>query len=80
MAARIAAYAGIDEQDVLMANLRVPYVDFCGKLLKDRKLMIGRIDGRYTGPLTSGDMGSGDSDPSMAALGDVFGTAVNQQR
>ena len=30
VAARIAAYAGLDEQDVLMANLRVPYVDFCG--------------------------------------------------
>jgi carboxypeptidase C (cathepsin A) len=61
-----------------MANLRVPYVDFCGKLLKDQKLVIGRIDGRYTGPMTGGDMGDGDSDPSMAALGDVFGTAVNQ--
>ena len=78
VAARIAAYAGLDEQDVLMANLRVPYVDFCGKLLKDRKLVIGRMDGRYTGPATGGDMGSGDSDPSVAALGDVFGTAVNQ--
>jgi carboxypeptidase C (cathepsin A) len=78
IAARIAAYAGIDEQDVLLANLRVPYVDFCGKLLKDQKLVIGRIDGRYTGPVTGGSMASGDSDPSSAALGDVFGTAVNQ--
>ena len=78
VAARIAEYTGLDEQDVLMANLRVPYVDFCGKLLKDQKLVIGRIDGRYTGPATGGDMGSGDSDPSAAALGDVFGTAVNQ--
>ena len=30
IAARIAAYTGLDEEDVLMANLRVPYVDFCG--------------------------------------------------
>ena len=66
------------EEDVLMANLRVPYVDFCGKILKDQKLVIGRIDGRYTGPATGGKMEDGDSDPSAAALGDVFGTAVNQ--
>ena len=78
VAARIAAYTGLSEEEVLMANLRVPYVDFCGKLLKDQKLVIGRIDGRYTGPATGGDMGDGASDPSMAALGDVFGTAVNQ--
>ena len=78
IAARIAAYTGLDEEDVLMANLRVPYVDFCGKILKDQKLVIGRIDGRYTGPATGGKMEDGDSDPSAAALGDVFGTAVNQ--
>ena len=78
IAARIAAYTGLDEKDVLMANLRVPYVDFCGKILKDQKLVIGRIDGRYTGPATGGKMEDGDSDPSAAALGDVFGTAVNQ--
>ena len=78
IAARIAAYTGLDEEDVLMANLRVPYVDFCGKILKNQKLVIGRIDGRYTGPATGGKMEDGDSDPSAAALGDVFGTAVNQ--
>ena len=78
IAARIAAYTGLDEKDVLMANLRVPYVDFCGKILKNQKLVIGRIDGRYTGPATGGKMEDGDSDPSAAALGDVFGTAVNQ--
>lgn len=78
VAARIAAYTGLDQKDVLQANLRVLYWDFCEKLLRDQKLVIGRIDGRYTGPATGGSMADGDADPSMAALGDVFGTAVNQ--
>lgn len=78
MAARIAAYTGLEKRDVLKANLRVLYWDFCEKLLSDRGLVIGRIDGRYTGPATGGSMADGDSDPSMAALGDVYGTAVNQ--
>ena len=77
-AARIAAYTGLDKQEILKSNLRVLYWDFCGKLLSDKGLVIGRIDGRYTGPATGGSMADGDADPSMAALGDAFGTAVNQ--
>ena len=31
VAARIAAYTGLDKKDVLKANLRVLYWDFCGR-------------------------------------------------
>ena len=68
----------LNKKEVLKANLRVLYWDFCEKLLSDEGLMIGRIDGRYTGPATTGSMADGEADPSMAALGDAFGTAVNQ--
>ena len=78
VAARIAAYSGLNKKEVLKANLRVLYWDFCEKLLSDEGLMIGRIDGRYTGPATTGSMADGEADPSMAALGDAFGTVVNQ--
>ena len=78
VAARIAVYTGLDKQDILKANLRVLYWDFCEKLLSDRRLVIGRIDGRYTGPATGGSMADGEADPSAAALSDVFGMAVNQ--
>ena len=78
VAERIAAYSGLDKKVVLKANLRVLYWDFCEKLLEDDRLVIGRIDGRYTGPATGGSMADGEADPSMAALGDVFGAAVNQ--
>ena len=78
VAERIAVYTGLDKKEILKANLRVLYWDFCEKLLSDRKLVIGRIDGRYTGPATGGSMADGEADPSAAALSDVFGMAVNQ--
>ena len=78
IASKIAAYSGLDVKDIIKANLRVRYGDFCEKLLSDRKLVIGRIDRRYTGPATGGSLAGGESDPSVAALGDAFGMAVNQ--
>ena len=78
VASRIAVYTGLDREDILKANLRVLYWDFCEKLLSDKRLVIGRIDGRYTGPATGGSMADGEADPSAAALSDVFGMAVNQ--
>ena len=66
VAERIAAYSGLDKQEILKANLRVLYWDFCEKLLSDKRLVIGRIDGRYTGPATGGSMADGDADPSAS--------------
>ena len=77
IAERIAAYTSLDKQVVLENNIRVPYETFCAKLLGDEKLVIGRIDGRYTGPLTSGSMGDGASDPSNFSLDGIFGAAFN---
>ena len=78
IAGRMAAYTGLDAETILSSNLRVKYDVFCKTLLKDEKLVIGRIDGRYTGPLTSGDMGSGAADPSSAAMGGIYGAAVSR--
>ena len=36
------------------------------------------IDGRYTDPVTEGDFGNTNADPSSAAMGSAFGMAVNQ--
>ena len=46
VASRIAVYTGLDREDILKANLRVLYWDFCEKLLSDKRLVIGRIDGQ----------------------------------
>ena len=77
-AARMAAYTGLDADQIIKANLRVYCADFCKSLLSDQKLVIGRIDGRYTGPLTGGDISSGDSDPSSFAMNGIYGAAINQ--
>ena len=78
VAERLASFTGLKAEKYIENNLRVDYPDFCKSLLSDEKLVIGRIDGRYTGPLTGGDMGSGAADPSTAALDGAFGAAVNQ--
>ena len=78
VAERLAAYTGLDKETILAANLRVKYQDFCKTLLSDRGLVIGRYDGRYTGPLVPGDMGDGAADPSDAAMDGIYGAAVNR--
>ena len=78
VAAKVAAYTGLTAEKVAESNLRVDYQTFCKSILADQKLVIGRVDGRYTGPLTSGDMGNGDADPSSAAMDGIYGAAVNQ--
>lgn len=78
VAGKVAAYIGYKVEDVIQANLRIRNDDFCTGLLKDRKLMVGRIDGRYTGPLTSGSIGDGAADPSMSAMSDAFSAALNR--
>ena len=77
VAEKYAACTGLSKDYVLKHNLRVFLSDFCADLLADRKLMVGRLDARYTGPLTEDDIGDGE-DPSFAALSNVFGMAINQ--
>lgn len=77
VAGQIAAYTGLKSDFVLSCGLRIGIPDICGNLLKDKNLMVGRLDARYTGPITEGDIGSGDSDPSSNALSSAFGSAIN---
>ena len=78
IAAKVAAFTGLTAEKVAESNLRVTYPEFCQSLLADQKLVIGRVDGRYTGPLTGGSMGNGDADPSSVAMDGVYGAAINQ--
>ena len=77
IAARVAAFTGLSAEKVAGANLRVTYPDFCQSLLADQKLMIGRIDGRYTGPSTGNDMAENGTDPAAAAIDSIFAAAAN---
>ena len=77
LAQKLADYTGLSKDYILRANLRVALDDFCAELLKDQKQMVGRLDGRITGPVTSGSLDDGDSDPSDAAFTLGYGNAYN---
>ena len=77
-AEKIAAYIGVSKEFVLKHNLRVERDDFNAELLSDRKLMIGRIDSRYTGPVVDGNLGDGTSDPSSLGITEAFSGVFNQ--
>ena len=48
MAQKLARFTGISPQFILNANLRVTAERFRKKLLRDKRLAIGRLDGRFT--------------------------------
>ena len=77
LAEKIAAYTGLSKEFVLSHNLRITGDDFCMGLLADDHLAVGRLDGRFTGPVTGSSFGDGTDDPSDAATEIVFSAAVN---
>lgn len=77
MAERLAAYTGLKKDFVLRSNLRISGDAFCMELLADQKLVVGRIDSRYTGPATTGSIGDGESDPSDMFTDASYGAAIN---
>jgi len=48
MAQKLARFTGLSPQFILNANLRVSAERFRKELLRDRRLAIGRLDGRFT--------------------------------
>lgn len=77
LAQKLANYIGLSKAYILSKNLRVALDDFCAELLESRKLMVGRYDGRITGPVTSGPLSDGTSDPSNAAFNLGYGNTFN---
>lgn len=77
LAETLADYIGLSKDFVLKSNLHVSLDDFSKELLKDKKLMIGRYDGRITGPVIAGNLENGSNDPSNSAFSLSFGSAFN---
>lgn len=73
LAEKYAAFTGLKKEYVLLSNLRVGLDDFLTELLKDRREIVGRLDGRVTGPVTGGSIDSGDNDPSSIDFDLSFG-------
>lgn len=78
MARTISMYTGLSEDFVLRSNLRIELSDFCKELLADKKLMTGRLDGRFTGPVINGSIEDGVSDPSGFDVDAPLIAAANQ--
>jgi carboxypeptidase C (cathepsin A) len=68
MAEKLARYTGLSGKFILAANLRVDSGRFRKELLRDRRLTIGRLDGRYTALDADAAGERQEFDPSNAAL------------
>lgn len=68
LAEKLSGHTGLKKEDILRHNCRIKSEEFCSGLFADDGLMVGRVDSRFTGPVTSGSLEDGDSDPSTSAL------------
>ena len=73
----LARLTGLSEEYVDRTDLRVEHWRFCTELLRDRGLTVGRIDGRFSGPLHSLIAENMDADPSMDAMEAPFTAALH---
>ncbi|EMI43620.1 serine carboxypeptidase family protein [Rhodopirellula sp. SWK7] len=76
--ARMSELTGLSSDYIDRANLRVNMGQFGKELLRSRRRVIGRFDGRYTG-IDSDHVGeSAEHDPSASAVFGPFTSAMNQ--
>lgn len=74
---RLARLTGLPVDYIRRADLRVEHLRFCTELLRDQGLVVGRIDGRFTGPARAGTDEMMDTDASDDATRGAF-TAATQ--
>jgi len=78
IAAKLSEYLGLPKDYCKDSNLRVPEFAFFRELLHDKRLAIGRYDGRLTGKQELGvPSGRGGGDPSDDAVSPPFTSAIN---
>jgi carboxypeptidase C (cathepsin A) len=77
----LVRYTGLKAELIDQQNLRIDVPTFTRNLLADRKLLVGRLDGRYSGPvpLSSPDGFEGPEffDPTSAHTGPPFTAVFN---
>ncbi|HUI42108.1 MAG TPA: peptidase S10 [Terriglobia bacterium] len=69
---KLSRYTGLSKTYVDEANLRVDEPHFCAELLRDQKLIVGRLDSRFTGMNASGVSERTEYDPSEAGIRPPF--------
>jgi carboxypeptidase C (cathepsin A) len=75
---RLARFTGLSEAYLESADLRVSDQRFYKELLRDRGLVIGRLDARYTGRDYDNAGEAPDNDPSFYGIDAGYTAALNQ--
>jgi carboxypeptidase C (cathepsin A) len=75
--AQLAAYTGLKADLIEEYDLRIEPQVFMHNLLKDRKLEVGRVDGRFASPLPQSNAHEPFFDPAMAAMFPAFNATMN---
>ena len=76
-AVRLAELTGLSSDYVDRVDLRPEHVRFLTELLRDRRLIVGRIDGRFTGWDTDYGREHWSADPSIEAITGPYTAALN---
>jgi carboxypeptidase C (cathepsin A) len=74
---QMARLTGLSEAFVDGSNLRVPLHRFNAELLRDKRLVTGRFDSRYTNYVRDPLSESAESDPSADAVFSAFASTFN---
>lgn len=74
---KLARYTGLSKEIIDQANLRIDVRIFTHYLLAEKKLRVGRYDGRFTGPDPSGFMDTQFFDPTNSQIGPPFTSTFN---
>ncbi|GAB3446115.1 S10 family peptidase [Actinophytocola sediminis] len=75
--ARIAALTGVSEDYVDRVDLRIEHVRFFTEVLRDRRRVAGRLDGRFSGWAADYGLEHFDDDPSSSAIMGAYTAAFN---
>lgn len=72
---QLARFTGLDRNVIEENDLRITQWTFCGELLRRERKIVGRLDSRFTGPLSAGR--SDYYDPTMAVIRPPFTSTFN---
>ncbi|WP_256840937.1 S10 family peptidase [Ornithinimicrobium cryptoxanthini] len=74
---QLAGLTGLDPEWVDRADLRIEHIRFFTELLRGQRLVVGRLDSRFTGPAAAGNAETMDADPSHDAIAGPYAAAWN---
>ncbi|MGB3827185.1 MAG: peptidase S10 [Ornithinimicrobium sp.] len=73
----LAGLTGLEPAWIDRADLRIEHHRFFAELLRSQHLVVGRLDGRFSGPAGDGNAARADVDPSYDAISGPYAAAIN---